>query len=313
MSATVVGLILASCVLHALWNLVVKRARNKMAFTALVLLLIPLLYLPMFLWLIRSHSVSPAGWACLLVTGAIYAGYFAALALAYENADLSVAYPLVRGVGPVFTLLWAVLFLGERPTLLGLAGVALIVLAAVSLLGGRGAPEYGKCGKYGQCGKWCPVLPILPTLPILPILRTVWPSLLVALAYSLYSVTDKIGVGRLGIHPGLYLYLAQAACAVWIAPWVLRRPHRDLLRAEWQANHWPCAFVGFVNILAYLLVLHAYSLPGTPISYMVPLRTASVLFAVLLGVEVLGEGRRWAKLGAAAAMMAGIALMAWKG
>ncbi len=43
---TAVSLVLASCGLHALWNLFVKQANDKEAFTALFLFAIPILYAP---------------------------------------------------------------------------------------------------------------------------------------------------------------------------------------------------------------------------------------------------------------------------
>jgi drug/metabolite transporter (DMT)-like permease len=133
------------------------------------------------------------------------------------------------------------------------------------------------------------------------------------LMYSLYSLIDKIGVGRLHINPPVYIYLTYTFAALLVLLWVCGRHGGATLRAEWQANGRACMTVGILNLFTYLLVLYAMSLPGTPVSYITPLRTTSVLIGVLLGVGVLGEGRLAAKFGAALLMMAGIALMAWKG
>src|SRR5881396_3780380 len=92
-------LVLASCVIHAAWNLLLKRARDKAAFTALYLCVSSVVYLPMFLWLAPHARITAQGWACIVGTGILYAGYFIGLAQAYESGELSVAYPLVRGVG----------------------------------------------------------------------------------------------------------------------------------------------------------------------------------------------------------------------
>src|SRR4051794_2937153 len=99
-----IGLVLASCVLHAYWNLLFKRAGDKLAFTALFLLVAPVVSLPMFVWLLPRHPVPAAGWACIGITGALYFVYFVALAWAYRDGELSVAYPLARGIGPALTL-----------------------------------------------------------------------------------------------------------------------------------------------------------------------------------------------------------------
>lgn len=293
MPVKAVGLVLVSCGLHALWNVLLKRARHKMAFTAVFLLLTPVLFLPMFLFLAgQVGRVSPAGWACVVGAGLLYCAYFLALAAAYADGELSVAYPLARGVGPAFTLVWGLLLLREKLTLPGAAGVALILGATVALLWPRSKP--------GGVGWSIPG-------------RSAAAALAVAVIYSLYSLTDKVAVGRLHIPPGLYIYLTYLITALLTVPCIARRHGTAALVAEWRANRDGCAAVALLNVLAYLLVLYALSLPGTPVSYVVPLRSVSVLLAVLLGVEVLGEEKRWSKFAAGALMTAGIALVAWKG
>ena len=55
----------------------------------------------------------------------LHIGYFVALQRAYAVGNLSVVYPLARGTGPVLSVAAAIVFLGERPSALGLAGGAL--------------------------------------------------------------------------------------------------------------------------------------------------------------------------------------------
>ena len=64
-------LVLGSCALHATWNLLIKRAQDKQAFTALYLVAGLLIYLPLFLVLAAQHPVPRAGWACIAATGAV--------------------------------------------------------------------------------------------------------------------------------------------------------------------------------------------------------------------------------------------------
>lgn len=288
-----VGLVLFSCLLHAFWNLLVKRARDKLAFTALFLAATPIVYLPLLPHLLSRAAIPLAGWACVLGTGLAYFGYFVGLARAYDGEQLSVAYPIMRSVAPVLVLLWGALLLGERPTLLGLIGIGLILLGTVMLL------RPGK-GSGKQTGR----LKLSPALVA---------ALIVALMTSFYSLIDKIGVGRVQVYPPLYIYLTYAVSALTVVPWVVWRKGVGALRAEWRINRWPCLAVAFSSFFTYLLVLWAMALPNTPVSYIVPLRSASVLFGVLLGVEALKEGGLYGKLTAALVMMGGITLMAWKG
>ena len=52
---------------------------------------------------------------------------------AYGTGDLTVVCPLARGTGPLLSATAAIAFLGERPSLLAVAGGALIVAAVFSL------------------------------------------------------------------------------------------------------------------------------------------------------------------------------------
>jgi drug/metabolite transporter (DMT)-like permease len=288
-------LVLLSCFLHAWWNLLLKRARNKLAFTALYLPSACVLCLPVFLWLAPAARIPSAGWGCIAATSVVYFGYFVGLAMAYQGGELSVMYPLTRGLGPALAFVGGVVVLSERPSGLGALGAALILCGVWALhWQGRSAARLG-----------------------VPLKALLMPSSLAALfvgfTYSTYSLIDKVGVGRLHINPLVYIYLTYVGSSLFVIPWLTCREGVDALRAEWRLNAASAAAVGVLNYVAYGMVLYAMSLPNTPVSYVVPLRTVSVLIGVLLGVRVLGEGRLAAKLVGALFMMAGIVLMAWKG
>src|SRR5205823_14056447 len=65
----------------------------------------------------------------------LHVGYTLLLTYSYRLGDLSVVYPLARGTGPLLATLAAIIFLGERPSPLALAGGALIVLGVLALTG----------------------------------------------------------------------------------------------------------------------------------------------------------------------------------
>jgi drug/metabolite transporter (DMT)-like permease len=320
MPLAAIGLVLTSCALHAYWNLLYKRAGDKLAFTALFLLVTPLLYLPMFAALIGKAVIPALGWLCILSTGVVYFGYFVGLSRAYEQGDLSVVYPLARSVGPALTLLWGVLLLGERPTGAGVGGIVLILCGVVLIHQPWERTSKSKSKSTSTIG---PARTLTPTRTLtrreaFPV-RSLFTSpatlsaCFVGLMYSFYSLIDKLGVGRLRLDPALYIYLTFTTTALLVVPWIIWRRGAASLRAEWGVNRWACIAVGGLNLLAYLLVLYALSLPNTPVSYIVPLRTLSVLFGVWLGVEVLREEGKWSKLGAALVMVAGVLLITWKG
>jgi len=290
LAGVAVILVLISCVLHAGWNLLVKRAGDMEAFTALYLLASSVLYLPMAIAFAVRHPVPAAGWILIAISGTLYAVYFVALGHAYRDADLSYAYPLARGIGPVLTVALGVSFLRERVTAAGLTGIALVLLAVVVLQAPAMRGGLGREMRRGAC----------------------WASL-VGLMYAAYSVVDKIAMARVGVHPVLYLYLAYLISTAVVTPVVVMRHGGRSLAAEWRANGAAATAVGLLNVGAYVLVLYAMAMPRAPVSYIVPLRTVSVLFGVAGGLRLLGEEGTWSRITAAVLIMLGVAAIAWKG
>jgi len=133
---TAAVLVLASAFLHAFWNAMLKREGDPQIKTVALLCFVTL-----FSWLavlIRVPPWYPTSGALVyaLASGACEAGYFITLALALAGAPLGKVYPISRGGA----LLWAwplsVLWLGEHPTAIRIAG-AILVGAGLLLSGSR--------------------------------------------------------------------------------------------------------------------------------------------------------------------------------
>nr|MTA26218.1 EamA family transporter [Actinomycetota bacterium] len=61
------------------------------------------------------------------VCGAFEVVYFLLLQRGYRDGDVSLVYPLARGPGPTRSGGGSIVILGERPSLVALIGVAVIV------------------------------------------------------------------------------------------------------------------------------------------------------------------------------------------
>src|SRR5688572_26405939 len=85
-----------------------------------------------------SAPLPSAVWLYILASALVEMVYYLALLRAYTIGDFSQVYPLARGAAPAFLALWAALFLGERPSAGGLAGLALLLIGLL-LVGGAAA------------------------------------------------------------------------------------------------------------------------------------------------------------------------------
>ena len=125
---------LLSAVLHALWNLLLARAPDVEAATAVALITAEVVFAPVA---IVVWHVNSGAWPWLLGSGLLQLTYFALLATAYGRAPLSVVYPIARGGAPVVVLAVSVLALGHSTNARQIAAVALIVLGIVLVRGLR--------------------------------------------------------------------------------------------------------------------------------------------------------------------------------
>ncbi len=69
MSELALGIVLIAALLHAGWNFLIKKSRNKIAFIWLAILVSTIVYFPMFLYFWPKVTISAAGWVCVAVTG----------------------------------------------------------------------------------------------------------------------------------------------------------------------------------------------------------------------------------------------------
>ena len=112
------ALALGAAALHALWNLLLARERDTEAASAVALLaLVVVLSLPAALtWRVEGDAVP-----FIVGSAALELAYVALLATAYRRYELSLVYPVARGLAPVLALLLVVAAGGARPSALGVA------------------------------------------------------------------------------------------------------------------------------------------------------------------------------------------------
>jgi drug/metabolite transporter (DMT)-like permease len=125
-------LALGAATLHAVWNLLLRGTRDTEAATAVAVLTFVLVLAPLavFTW-----DVDGDAWKYIVPSGTLELLYVALLATAYRHFDLSLVYPIARGLAPVATLVLAVAVVDAHPSAGELGGV-LVVAAGVLLVRG---------------------------------------------------------------------------------------------------------------------------------------------------------------------------------
>jgi drug/metabolite transporter (DMT)-like permease len=272
MPLTAFCLALGAASVHALWNLLLARAKDPEAATAVALVTSVIVFAPVapFVWELQAEA-----WPYLLVTGCLQLLYFALLITGYRKADVSVVYPVARGVAPVLVLLAGVVVLGHGTSVTQAAGVVLVGLGVLAIRGfRRGADLVGVA--FG---------------------------LAIAAVIASYTLVDKRGLDY--ASPVAYLEVSMILPAVLYAAWVARmRGGTVALRAELTRSS---VVAGIATFGAYALVLAA--LERASAASVAAVRETSVVIATLLAVLVLKEQVGPVRLGGAVLVAAGVALL----
>ena len=279
------ALLLVAAVLHAGWNLFVKRAGEKQVFTWWGLVVGSICFAPL---LLLSSSFPLRVWPYVIFSALVEGAYYIILTRAYEHGDFSLVYPMARGAAPAFLVVWAVLFLGERPRLAGFVGLALIVLGLV-IVGGNTWWSLRKTTALSGSG--------------------IGLALGVALCISIYSAIDGAAVRIVAPLP--YTVLVISLSTVFITPVILVRYGGRAAAAEWRTNWFRIVIVGILMLLSYMLVLQTYAIAH--VSYAGAIREISVVFAAFIGWRWLGEDFGLLRLLGASVIFVGILVIAIAG
>src|SRR3954452_21711577 len=140
MPATALALALIAAFVHALWNILLARARDIESSTAVALITAELVFAPVTAFTWEAHR---AVWPFLIASGLLQLTYFVLLATAYRLVPLSVVYPIARGGAPVLVLLIGAVVLGRTTSWTQVAAVVLVVTGILLLRGLRQADPRG--------------------------------------------------------------------------------------------------------------------------------------------------------------------------
>ena len=291
MTALSLVLVLLSAVAHASWNLMLKRAGDSEVFAWVMLVVGSILLAPVGLALLWYNSMDFPGLWFLLASVVLHVFYFILLARGYATGDLSLVYPVARGMGPMLVPVLAVILLGEIVETMAIVGIAAIV---------GGIYTISWWGNFHQ---------VLRS-PLL-FLRSAGMryAVLTGLTIAVYSIVDKEGVGH--IQPLLYIYFLDIGTVALLAPYILANKGMEPVKAEWRANAVPITVSGLLAFAAYGLVLTAFSL--SRVSYVAPAREVGIVIGVLMGIFLLKEPFGRGRLLGSGLIVGGLVLIAFSG
>lgn len=257
MPAHVVYIVLLAALMNAGWNAIVKSGGDKLltvamvtsAAAAIAALLLPFLRPP-----------AAASWPFIAASVSLQLLYYGLLAAAYRRADMSQAYPLMRGTAPLIVAAVSAVVIGEIVSALQWLGIALI------------------------CGGVLGLAVHVPAQATRHRSATAF-ALANAFVIASYTVIDGLGVRRSGSPPAYTLWIFLFT-GIEMLLWISIRRRREFLaylHGRWLAG----ALGGAGTVGSYVLALWAMTV--APLALVAALRETAILFATVISALVLKE------------------------
>ena len=277
MSLGVFLMVLGAALVHATWNALVKADGDRltligvMAATQFIIsvALLPFVPVPM-----------GAAWPFVLANTVLTTGYTLLLERSYRHGDLSLVYPLARGISPLIVATVTVVFLGERLTWSSQLAVLIIGLAVTSLALTRGASG-------------------------LRDLRLVGLALTTGSFIGAYTIVDGIGARAAGSASGYMVWISLLSSTV-ITGWagVMRRQAIAPVSRRTLGAGIASALLSYGS--SWMVIV---ALTLAPIPMVSALRETGIVFAVVIGVVFLHERLSLARLALIAATLVGTTIL----
>ena len=277
---TAVGLGLFSAVTLAAANMSVKMGGDVLVSRAFLSASAALLVLPAIFFV---PAPDRATWGALAFALPAHFFYQICMIRALQSGDLSLVFPVMRGLAPLLTGVCAMLVLGEKLSPLSWAGLLLATgaVAAFAL-----PPRGTSMRTHPHAG------------------ALLW-ALGTAIGIALYNVTDARGV-RLAPTPFtfiLWLFLLDGIGVILLALALRRNALRAAMSARWRYG----LAGGALSILSFGSALYAFTLMET--AKVSALRETAVVFAAAMGSYFLGESFGPRRVAAATMLAGGLLLM----
>jgi drug/metabolite transporter (DMT)-like permease len=240
--------------LHATWNAIVKAGGDKFLTTIMVTTAAAALSAALLPFLPAPASAS---WPFAMASALLQISYFLLVARTYQIADMSQAYPVMRGTAPLIVALLSVFLLGDALSPVAWCGVIGICLGILSIALGTGLTDR----------------------------KGLYLSLLNALVIAAYTLIDGIGVRRSGA-PAAYTLWVFLLTGIPLALWAMTARRVSFL--PYLQRHWGLGIAGGIGTTAsYGLALWAMTL--APVAVVAALRETSIVFGTVIAGWILKE------------------------
>ena len=249
--------VLFSAILHAAWNSMASKYKNKnVSIPAIVYGHVPACIIAVIILPLPSVESYPY----IIISALIHQGYQNFLLSAYQEGKFTTVYPVARGLGPLVATVISIIFLGVYLEIFTILSILLISTGVILI------------GFFSKA--------------VLKNYKILYTSLATGLFIGIYSVIDGYGA-RASMSAISYMSWVFILSAAFF-PIVLKfRKQKNILKktlTEGKVIFW---VGGFFSYVAYVITVWAFT--KAPIPMVSALRESSIIFAIFIGYFYLKD------------------------
>ena len=249
-------LILFAAFLHASWNLIIKSIKNSQVAIALQMFIQSIIFFPFLFFVPVPEGIT---WIFLFFSLVLHSSYFLILGSMYNQGNLTITYPVFRGMAPVFVTFLSVIFLRDYISFKGFVGIGIIAVGLLLIT------------KENYKNKL--------NIKLLVI------SIFVSIIIALYSFSDGAGV-RSAKNEFTFI-VWNFFLGGWITiSYVYIKSKNEFLNLKLK-QYILISIASFMSFIAYGIIL--WSMKHQPIAYVASIRESSIIMASLISLIFLNE------------------------
>jgi|TARA_B110000914_G_scaffold198948_1_gene189676 drug/metabolite transporter (DMT)-like permease len=250
-------LVIFSAVLHAVWNGMASKYKNKnVSIPAIVYGHVPACIVAVIILPMPSIESFPY----IILSALIHQGYQNFLLSAYQKGKFTTVYPVARGFGPIVATVISIIFFGMYLKVFTLLSILLISTGVIFI------------GLFSKS--------------VLKNYKILYTSLATGIFIGLYSVVDGYAA-RISGSAVSYMSWVFILSALFF-PIVLKfRKQKNILKktlTEGKVVFW---IGGFFSYIAYVITVWAFT--KAPVPMVSALRESSIIIAIFIGYFHLKE------------------------
>jgi len=257
MDNTVFLFVLFSAVLHAVWNSMASKYKNKnVSIPAIVYGHVPACIVAVIILPMPSVESFPY----IILSALIHQGYQNFLLTAYQIGKFTTVYPVARGFGPLVATVISIIFFGVYLKVFTLLSILLISTGVIFI------------GLFSKS--------------VIKNYKILYTSLATGIFIGIYSVFDGYGA-RISMSAISYMSWVFILSALFFSIVLKFRKQKNILKKTLTEGKFIFWVGGFLSYLAYVITVWAFT--KAPIPMVSALRESSIIIAIFIGYFYLKE------------------------